>query len=38
MVPRKLLILGGSGFVGRSLIARWAAEPAAAGGAVVVPS
>jgi NADH dehydrogenase len=38
MVPHKLLILGGSGFVGRSLIARWAAEPAAAGGAVVVPS
>ena len=38
MVPRKLLILGGTGFVGRSLAARWAAEPAAAGSSIVVPS
>ena len=38
MAFRKLLILGGTGFVGRSLAARWAAEPAAAGCAIVVPS
>lgn len=38
MATPRLLILGGSGFVGRSLCAQWVARDGAADGAVTVPT
>lgn len=38
MTPRKLLVLGGTGFVGRAFITRWVARHAGAGVDVLVPS
>lgn len=35
---RKLLILGGTGFVGRALVSRWMATPGVDAGTVLIPS